>query len=150
MVDVNHPRVQCMVLWYILMQATWFQHIAFPVCKISPTMEVSLKTTYYYYYQPHFNSPSASCTNEFSSLAELYEYIDTQIADCYNEKEDFDGCHTGTHGQTLELVNMCIQNVYDEEVAVKIYDWNLSQIEVRLESRDQLEIITEIFNQAAP
>ena len=113
-------------------------------------MEVSLKTTFYYYYQPYLNSPPASCTSEFSSLAELYEYIDTQIDDCYNEKDDFDGCHTGTHGQTLELVNMSIQNVYDEVVVVKIYDWNLSQIELRLESRAQLEIITEIFNQAAP
>ena len=71
---------------YIMPSTSLHQHIAFIVCKISPTMEVSLKTTYYYYYQPHFNSPSASCTNEFSSLAELYEYIDTQIADCYNEK----------------------------------------------------------------
>ena len=139
-----------MVVWYILMQANWFQHIAFPVCKRSPTMAVSLKTSFYYYYQPYFNSQPGSCTNEFSSLEDLYEYIDTQIDDCYNEQEDFEGCHTGTQGQTLELVNMSIMNVFDEQVVVKIYDWNLSQIEVRLESRDQLEIITEIFNQAAP
>ena len=113
-------------------------------------MAVSLKSSFYYYYEPYFNSQPGSCTNEFSSLEDLFQYIDQQISDCYNEQDDFEGCHTGTQGQTLEIVNMSIMNVFDEQVVVKIYDWNLSQIEVRLESRDQLEIITEIFNQAAP
>ena len=37
-----------------------------------------------------------------------------------------------------------------KKVCIKIYDWNLSQVEVRLESRDQLELITELFDEAAP
>ena len=113
-------------------------------------MSTPLKTTYYYYYQPHYNSSPASCTNEFTSLGDLIEYIDTQIVDCYAEENDFEECHTGTDGQVLELVNMCIKNVYNEEIVVKIYDMNMSRVEVTLESREQLEDIAEIFNQAAP
>ena len=111
---------------------------------------VSLKTTFYYYYQPYYNSQPGSYTNDFSSVDDLYQYIDQQISDCYNERDDFEGCHTGNQGQTLEIVNMNIINVFNEEVCVKIYDWNLSQVEVRLESRDQLELITELFDEAAP
>ena len=35
---------------------------------------IDLKTTFYYYYTPDFNSPSGSCVNTFSSVRSLYEY----------------------------------------------------------------------------
>ena len=99
-----------------------------------------LETTYFYYYLPEYNSSPASCINEFKDLADLVDYIDIQIVDC----------HTGTDGQMLELVNMCIKNVYNEEIVVKIYDQNMSWVEVTFEIREQLEEIAEIFNQIAP
>ena len=40
---------------------------------------------------------------------------------------------------------MNIIDVSNEEICIKIYDWNLSEVEVRLEARDQLELITELF-----
>ena len=107
---------------------------------------VTLKTIFYYYYQPYYNSQPGSCTNHFSSVNDVYEYIDQQISDFYNQREDFEGSHTGNQGQILETVNMNIINVSNEEICIKIYDWNLSEVEVRLESRDQLELITELFD----
>ena len=109
-----------------------------------------IECEYFYYYVPDYSSSPASCINEFKDLADLVDYIDIQIVDCYEEVNDFEECHTGTDGQVLELVNMCIKNVYDEEIVVKIYDQNMSRVEVTFEIREQLEDIAEIFNQIAP
>ena len=106
---------------------------------------INLKTIFYYYYQPDFNSPAGSCVNNFSSVSALYEYIDQQISDCYSQWEDFEGSHTGTNGQVLEIVNMNIEDVADEGICIKIYDWNMSEVEVRVEARDHLELITDLF-----
>ena len=106
---------------------------------------ITLKTIFYYYYQHNYNSQPGSCINHFSSVNAVYEYIDQQISDCYNQREDFEGSATGTQGQILEIVNMNIIDVSNEEICIKIYDWNLSEVEVRLEARDQLELITELF-----
>ena len=106
---------------------------------------INLKTIFYYYYQPDFNSPAGSCVNNFSSLSALYEYIDQQISDCYSQRHDFEGCHTGTNGEVLELVNMNIEDVADEGICIKIYDMNMSEVEVRVEAREHLELITDLF-----
>ena len=106
---------------------------------------ITLKTIFYYYYQPYYNSQPGSCINHFSSVNAVYEYIDQQISDCYNQREDFEGCHTGTQGQVLEIVNMNIEDVSDEGICIKIYDWNMSEVEVRVEARDHLELITDLF-----
>ena len=109
-----------------------------------------LETTYFYYYLPEYNSSPASRSNEFKDLADLVDYIDIQIVDCYEEVNDFEECHMGKDGQVLELVKMCIKNVYDEGIVVKIYDQNMSRVEVTFEIREQLEEIAKIFNQIAP
>ena len=106
---------------------------------------INLKTIFYYYYQPDFNSPAGSCVNNFSSVSSLYEYIDQQISDCYYQRHDFEGCHTGTNGEVLELVNMNIEDVADEGICIKIYDMNMSEVEVRVEAREHLELITDLF-----
>ena len=47
--------------------------------------------------------------------------------DCYEERNDFVQCHTGTDGEVLDVVNMTVKNVYDEEIVLKIYDQNMSR-----------------------
>ena len=106
---------------------------------------IDLKTTYYYYYTPEFNSPSGSCVNNFSSVRSLYEYIDEQISDCYSQRHDFEGCHTGLNGEILELVNMDFEDIADDGLCIKIYDMNMSPAEVMLDAREHLEEFTELF-----
>ena len=108
---------------------------------------IDLKTTYYYYYTPDFNSPSGSCVNTFSSVRSLYVYIDQQISDCYSQRHDFEGCHTGTNGEVLELVNMDIEDIADDGLCIKIYDMNMSPAEVMVDAREHLEVITELFDE---
>ena len=108
---------------------------------------VNLTTVFYYYYQPDFNSPTGECVNTFSSVRSLYEYIDQQISDCYSQRDDFEDCHTGTNGEVLELVNMNIEVVDDEGICIKIYDMNMSQAEVRVDAREHLEVITDLFEE---
>ena len=108
---------------------------------------IDLKTTYYYYYTPEFNSPSGSCVNNFSSVRSLYEYIDEQISDCYSQRHDFEECHTGLNGEVLELVNMDIEDLADAGLCIKIYDMNMSPAEVMVDAREHLEVITELFDE---
>ena len=108
---------------------------------------INLKTIFYYYYTPDFNSPAGSCVNTFSSVRSLYEYIDQQISDCYSQRHDFEGCHTGTNGEVLELVNMDIEDVADDGLCIKIYDMNMSQAEVRVDAREHFEVITDLFEE---
>ena len=81
-----------------------------------------IECEYFYYYQPDYYNPPGSCINDFKDLADLIDYIDTQTEDCYEERNDFEECHTGTDGQVLDVVNMTIKKVYDEEIVLKIYD----------------------------
>ena len=106
---------------------------------------IDLTTTYYYYYIPEFNSPSGTCVNNFSSVRDLYEYIDQQIKDCYSQRNDFEACHTGLNGEILELVNMDIEDIADDGLCIKIYDMNMSPAEVMVDAREHLEVITELF-----
>ena len=108
---------------------------------------IDLKTTYYYYYTPECNSPSASCVNNFSSVRSLYEYIDEQISDCYSQRHDFEECHTGLNGEVLELVNMDIEDLADAGLCIKIYDMNMSPAEVMVDACEHLEVITELFDE---
>ena len=108
---------------------------------------IDLKTTYYYYYTPEFNRPSGSCVNNFSSVRDLYEYIDEQISDCYSQRHDFEGCHTGLNGEVLELVNMDIEDIADDGLCIKIYDMNMSPAEVMVDAREHLEVITDLFDE---
>ena len=48
------------------------------------------------------------------------------------------------------MVNMSVRNVYEEEVNLKIYDRHMSRTEIKYEIRQQLEIITAIFEQNTP
>ena len=109
-----------------------------------------IECEYFYYYVPDYSSSPASCINEFKDLADLIDYIDTQTVDCYEERNDFVQCHTGTDGEVLDVVNMTVKNVYDEEIVLKIYDQNMSRVEITFEIRQQLEEIAEIFQQISP
>ena len=106
---------------------------------------VDLTTSYYYYYVPEFNCPSGICSNHFSSLGDLFDYIDTQIKDCYGQRNDFEACHTGVNGEILELVNMDFEDIGDDGLCIKIYDMNMSQAEVMLDARENLEEFTALF-----
>ena len=132
------------IMVYILIQANCLNT---EQLSASTMAGIDLKTTYYYYYTPDFNSPSGSCVNTFSCVRSLYEYIDQQISDCYSQRHDFQGCHTGTNGEVLELVNMDIEDVADDGLCIKIYDMNMSQAEVRVDARKHLEVITDLFEE---
>ena len=123
-------------------------HLSATSSKMENTTPIECK--YFYYYVPDYNSSPASCINEFKDLADLIDYIDTQTVDCYEERNDFVQCHTGTDGEVLDVVNMTVKNVYDEEIVLKIYDQNMSRVEITFEIRQQLEEIAEIFQQISP
>ena len=108
---------------------------------------VTLTTSYFYYYVPEFNCPSGICSNHFSSLADLFNYIDTQIQDCYDQRNDFEACHTGMNGEILELVNMDFEDIGEDGLCIKIYNMNMSQAEVMLDVRENLEEFTALFEQ---
>ena len=40
---------------------------------------------------------------------------------------------------------MNIEDVADEGICIQTYDWNMSEVEVRVEARDHLEVITDLF-----
>ena len=131
-----------MVYIFIQMNCLNTEHLS-----ASTMAGIDLKTTYYYYYTPECNSPSASCVNNFSSVRSLYEYIDEQISDCYSQRHDFEECHTGLNGEVLELVNMDIEDIADAGLCIKIYDMNMSPAEVMVDAREHLEVITELFDE---
>ena len=42
---------------------------------------------------------------------------------------------------------MDIEDVADDGLCIKIYDMNMSQAEVRVDAREHLEVITDLFEE---